>query len=133
MSNRKTGNDFESEFCELLFQHGFWAHNMAQNQAGQPADIIAAKDYEVALFDCKVCSSKGFAISRIEPNQHSAMQLWLERVNAWAFFVLRLPKGDIHIISYMDIKKYVSLGMKYLPLSSVAKYIRFQEWVSIWS
>lgn len=34
-TNRKIGNSFETEFCELLFQHGFWCHNMAQNAAGQ--------------------------------------------------------------------------------------------------
>lgn len=42
-TNRKIGNSFETEFCELLFQHGFWCHNMAQNAAGQPADVIAVK------------------------------------------------------------------------------------------
>ena len=31
-TNRKIGNSFETELCELLFQHGFWCHNMAQNQ-----------------------------------------------------------------------------------------------------
>lgn len=40
-SNKKNGNYFEEEFCELLALHGFWAHNMAQNQGGQPADVIA--------------------------------------------------------------------------------------------
>ena len=40
-SNKKNGNHFEEEFCELLALHGFWAHTMAQNQVGQPADVIA--------------------------------------------------------------------------------------------
>ena len=40
-NNKKNGNHFEEEFCELLALHGFWAHNMAQNQVGQPADVIA--------------------------------------------------------------------------------------------
>ena len=35
-NNKKNGNHFEEEFCELLALHGFWAHNMAQNQVGQP-------------------------------------------------------------------------------------------------
>ena len=41
MTNKKLGNSFESTFCEILFQQGFWCHNLAQNQAGQPADVIA--------------------------------------------------------------------------------------------
>ena len=40
-TNRKLGNTFESEFCEMLYEKGFWVHNMAQNQAGQPADVTS--------------------------------------------------------------------------------------------
>ena len=29
-TNKKMGNDFETEFCELLFNKGFWCHNMTQ-------------------------------------------------------------------------------------------------------
>ena len=54
MSNKKLGNSFEAELCEILSQHGFWAHNLAQNAAGQPADVIAVKDGEAFLIDCKV-------------------------------------------------------------------------------
>ena len=53
-SNKKNGNHFEEEFCELLALHGFWAHNMAQNQVGQPADVIAVKNGIPVLIDCKV-------------------------------------------------------------------------------
>lgn len=41
-TNRTVGTRFEDELCELLAEHGWWAHNMAQNQVGQPADVIAA-------------------------------------------------------------------------------------------
>ena len=51
-TNRKIGNTFETEFCELLFQRGFWCHNMAQNAAGQPADVIAVKNKTAYLIDC---------------------------------------------------------------------------------
>ena len=43
MSNKKIGNDFEKELCEVLAEYGFWVHNFTQNQDGQPADIIAVK------------------------------------------------------------------------------------------
>lgn len=39
MSNKKLGNAFEMELCNILSSHGFWVHNLAQNSAGQPADI----------------------------------------------------------------------------------------------
>ena len=29
-TNKKLGNTFETEFCEILGKHGYWVHNMAQ-------------------------------------------------------------------------------------------------------
>lgn len=58
MSNKKIGNGFEAEFCEKLFQNGYWVHNLAQNAAGQPADVVAVKNGVPYLIDCKVCSGK---------------------------------------------------------------------------
>ena len=55
-NNKKLGNDFESRFCEILYSEGFWVHNLAQNSAGQPADVIAARNGKTYLIDCKVCS-----------------------------------------------------------------------------
>ena len=52
MSNKKIGNGFETEFCEKLFQNGYWVHNIAQNAAGQPADVIAVRNGVAFLIDC---------------------------------------------------------------------------------
>ena len=43
-SNKKLGNTFENEFCEMMFMRNFWVHNLAQNKSGQPADVIAVKE-----------------------------------------------------------------------------------------
>jgi Holliday junction resolvase len=80
-TNKKLGNDFEAEFCEILFENGFWAHNMAQNAAGQPADVIAVRNEKSYIIDCKVCSNGRFPLSRIEDNQHLSMKLWEESGN----------------------------------------------------
>ena len=48
-SNKKLGNLFEREFCEILAQHGFWVHNLTQNANGQPADIIAVRNGQAYL------------------------------------------------------------------------------------
>ena len=53
MSNKKIGNGFEAEFCEKLFQNGYWVHNLAQNAAGQPADVIAVRNGVAFLIDSK--------------------------------------------------------------------------------
>ena len=88
--NKSIGNHFEEVLCNLLSDHGFWAHNMAQNQTGQPADVIAVKNNIPVLIDCKVCSNDRFALSRIEPNQEAAMTLWEMQGNEHCYFALRL-------------------------------------------
>lgn len=93
MNNRKTGNSFEAEFCDLLFQHGYWVHNLAQNAAGQPADVIAVKNGVPFLIDCKVCSGKSFSLSRIEENQRMAMKLWDECGNGAGWFAVKFGKN----------------------------------------
>ena len=89
MSNKKLGNSFEAELCEILADEGFWAHNLAQNAAGQPADVIAVKEGEAFLIDCKVCSQGKFLFSRIEDNQESAMELWRDCGNGVGWFALK--------------------------------------------
>lgn len=98
MSNKKLGNDFESEFCDILAEEGFWCHNMAQNAAGQPADVIAVKNGDAYLIDCKVCSRDRFPIDRIEPNQVLAMDLWRECGNGNGWFALEFS-DDVYMVS----------------------------------
>lgn len=93
MNNRKTGNSFEAEFCDLLFQHGYWVHNLAQNAAGQPADVIAVKNSVPYLIDCKVCSGKTFSLSRIEENQRMAMKLWDDCGNGTGRFAVKFGEN----------------------------------------
>lgn len=93
MSNKKIGNGFEAEFCEKLFQNGYWVHNLAQNAAGQPADVVAVKNGVPYLIDCKVCSGKVFSVSRIEDNQRMAMTLWRECLNGEGWFAVKFGKN----------------------------------------
>ena len=58
MSNKKIGNDFEAELCEMLSLYGFWCHNLAVKSEGQPADVIAARNGKAYLIDCKVALIK---------------------------------------------------------------------------
>jgi Holliday junction resolvase len=93
VSNKKIGNGFEAEFCDLLFQHGYWVHNLAQNAAGQPADVIAVKNGTPFLIDCKVCSGKVFRLSRIEDNQRMSMKLWDDSGNGTGWFAVKFGKN----------------------------------------
>lgn len=107
MSNRKLGNSFESELCEILFNHGFWCHNLAQNQAGQPADVIAVRNKVAYLIDCKVCSGKGFPLSRVEENQDSSMSLWKDCGNDEGWFAIKLAEV-VYMIPHFTIRAFMN-------------------------
>lgn len=133
--NKKIGNSFEQDLCELLYEKGFWVHNLAQNQSGQPADIIAVKNGKAYLIDAKVCSNDRFDLTRIEENQHSAMGLWNECGNESGWFSLRLSDGSIHMYSYdmlrhlYEIRGYRNLSKKHIGESSIS----FEKWVLLCS
>lgn len=104
MSNKKIGNDFEKELCEVLAEYGFWVYNFAQNQDGQPADIIAVKNKKAYLVDCKVCSTrKGFDLSRMEDNQDLSMELWKDCGNGEGWFAVKLER-QICMIPHFIVK-----------------------------
>ena len=106
MNNKTLGNDFEQELCEKLSEYGFWVHNMAMNKAGQPADIVAVKNKIAYLIDAKVCSSKGFALSRVEENQELAMSLWNDRGNGQGWFALKVSTGEIYMLPHICIQAF---------------------------
>ncbi len=119
MSNKKLGNQFESELCEILSMYGFWCHNMAQNAAGQPADVIAVKNGRAYLIDCKVCSTdKGFALSRVEDNQELAMSLWNECGNGLGWFAMKIPNGEIYVLPHVVVKGWTQ-RFSYIPLGEI--------------
>lgn len=108
MSNRKLGNTFEDELCDILSSYGFWAHNMKQSKSGQPADIIAVRNKVSHLIDAKVCSNNTFPFSRIEENQDLAMELWRECGNGIGWFALKIRESDnqIYMISHYTMIAY---------------------------
>ena len=131
MSNKKLGNNFESELCEILSTQGFWVHNLAQNSAGQPADVIAAKNGKAYLIDCKVCSTdKGFALSRVEENQDLSMSLWEECGNGQGWFAMKLPNEAIVMLPHLIVKAW-SFDHSHLTLSEIFEMGKpIEKWVS---
>lgn len=103
--NRSVGGRFEVELCEILARNGFWAHNMQQNKAGQPADIIAVKGKFHTLIDCKhIAGNDGFPFEQVRENQRLAMQLFQRRCGELCYFALKLPDETIWMISLERIK-----------------------------
>lgn len=127
-TNKKLGNTFETEFCEILGKHGYWVHNMAQNAAGQPADVIAVRDRIAFLIDCKVCSKNRFPISRVEENQHFAMEFWAMCGNGEGWFALKV-EDEIFMIPHYSIVE-LSYRQSSLNLTEIKEYgVKLERWL----
>lgn len=128
-TNRKMGNSFELEFSELLFEKGFWVHCMTQNQAGQPADVIAVKNGKAYLIDCKVCVNDVFPFSRIEGNQHTAMRLWRDSGNGYGLFALQLSDKRIYMIDH-ELMIALSINQASIGEDLITHYgLPLERWV----
>ena len=131
MINKKLGNDFEQELCEILSDAGYWVHNFANRKNGQPADIIAVKDGGAYLIDAKVCSYEVFPFRRIEDNQHLAMDMWIECGNIEPYFAMKC-RNEIYMVGYITIKDLQKKGKKQLNLEDMNKYgTRLATWLRI--
>lgn len=128
MSNKKLGNSFEAELCEILAKEGFWAHNLAQNAAGQPADVIAVKDGEAFLIDCKVCSQGKFQYSRIEENQDLAMDLWCDCGNGKGWFALKFDAGT-YMVNRESIRNCSNYHLAMTPELAKEYGYSLEEWL----
>lgn len=129
-SNRKTGNRFEWELCRELAAHGYWAHNLAQNRAGQPADVIAVKNREAYLIDCKVCSTRWFELERVEENQRLSMELWRERGNGDGWFAIT-HKGEIRMVPYFLIEEVWMGSRSRVSWKEICDYcMTLEEWLT---
>lgn len=129
-NNRKLGNAFEAELCEILSSHGFWAHNLAQNSAGQPADVLAVRNRVAYLIDCKVCSGKGFALNRMEDNQDLSMELWENCGNGDGWFAMKLSDGAIHMIPHRDIL-IARKALTVIKAENIRRYVTLEEWMRL--
>lgn len=130
MSNKTLGNSFEQELCDKLSEYGFWATNLAMTKAGQPADVIAVRNKIAHLIDAKVCSNKGFALSRVEENQDLAMTLWEECGNGQGWFAIKIPTGEIYMLPHICIRAYMQVksSISFSEIHEIGKPL--DKWVA---
>lgn len=127
MSNKSNGNKFESTLCAVLSANGFWAHNFTQSKQGQPCDIIACKNNNSYLIDCKECRNDTFPLSRVEDNQISSMQMFELKGNNEGLFALKLKGGQVYVL---PIKVLLSSEKESLNRNDiVSKGVEFEKWV----
>ena len=126
-TNKALGSRFERDFAERLCKHGFWVHLLSQNQAGQPADLLAVKNGKAYLIDCKVCSHGKFPLSRMEENQDLAMSVWYGCGNGEGWFALLLGE-EIYMLPHIALHK-AQLDSLRLFEADIRAGKPFSEWV----
>lgn len=130
MSNKKNGTAFEQDFAELLAGYGFWVHLLQDNRNGQPFDVIAARNGETYVFDCKDCQYEIFSLYRIEENQEYAMRLWQECGNREGMFALKFPSG-IRMLPYTTAMELIETGCRRLSGFRIRENtVTFEEWIN---
>lgn len=121
MSNKSVGTKFERDFAQMLSDAGFWVHCLKDNQNGQPFDVIAAKDGQAYVFDCKDCAGGYFNLSRMEENQRNAMKLWAITGNNPGLFALRVS-GFVYLVPHRMLEILMQNGQKSINLQEIGKY-----------
>lgn len=128
MNNKRAGNKFERDFCEMLASDGFWAHFMGGSKNGQPADIIAVRNEVAYLIDAKDCKNDVFEFRRIEDNQDMAMIKWELCGNNQGLFALNTSKG-VYMLQYGKIQALQCLGIKQLNMGAIMIHAKsYKEW-----
>ena len=129
--NKKLGNDFEQELCQILADAGYWTHNFANRKTGQPADIIAVKNGKAYLIDAKECTREIFPLKRMEYNQELSMGLWIECGNIEPYFALK-ARNEVYMVDYTTVMELIRMGKKQLNLEDMNKYgTRLATWLEI--
>ena len=82
------------------------------------------------LIDCKVCSGKGFALSRMEDNQDLSMGLWGNCGNGDGWFAMKLNDGAIHMIPHRDIL-IAQKTISFIKAENIRRYVTLDEWVKL--
>lgn len=124
MNNKQAGTAFEKDFASILAEHGFWVHIFQDNKNGQPCDVIAARNRQAYLFDCKDCQGNFFDTRRVEENQYNAMRLFHLTGNNRGMFTIRFQDAPIYLVDYQVMVELRDKGIRNLDRVSIALYGR---------
>lgn len=105
-NNKKIGTDFENDFANYLYGKGYWVAPFPgkDHTNSQPADLIACKNNEPILIDCKTLANKNglFPLDRVEQNQRLAYKRFKHTGNKYYYLAI-LWNNNIYLINLDDI------------------------------
>ena len=104
MNNKVLGNTFERLFVEKLKDNGFWAHFIEPNRSGaQPFDVIAIRDGQTYVFDCKTSMKDSIGMNRLQLNQEFAFEK-IQQAGCWHTYLAVLHEGRVYCVHYNQLK-----------------------------
>ena len=128
MSNVKEGWKLEEKVAEILGEHGFWATVIPKGKDGsQPADIIAVNHRGKHLIDAKDCKYPRFVLSRMEDNQKSSMDFFLERSGGSGWFAIGYPDNKIYMVEKFKLCMLQEAGAK--SIGKIPDSLRIEVWL----
>lgn len=118
INNKKTGSQFEKEFCQHLAENGWWAHFLTPSASGaQPFDIIALRGRDVYAIDCKTCADDKFPISRVEDNQWFAFRSIMWKSTNVKCGLAILYNDELYYVPFEDVLVFKEYNIKTIKLT----------------
>lgn len=123
--NSRLGEQAEREIADELNRRGWWVLRIPRNAQGQqPFDCIAVKGWKVLAFDVKnVHGGEFFPLSRIEPDQEIAMNIFAEKTDYTPGFLLRDAEGHWRWLSWRKVLRAKKAGEKSIPIAGCQRVL----------
>lgn len=115
MNQSKVGRKTEFESAEYFSKKGYWVYQCPNTQAGQPADLIVAKDNKITLVEVKHCKNNRFTLNRIEPNQITAYRFFKSKGNKSHKILIKFKDG-VYLMDFTYIEYFKSKGIKSITI-----------------
>lgn len=106
MKNHEIGKITEFNAAKFFSEKGYWVYRCPRTEAGQPADLIVAKDNKITLVEVKHCKSDRFSLNRIEPNQLTTYKFFKRKGNTSHKILIAFKSGVcLFDFKYIYIRK----------------------------
>ena len=116
-TNKALGNEFENWLCEYGHSLGFFAHKLTQSAAGQPFDLVFARNNIPIFVDAKNCTGVRFIFSRVESNQRNAFRMLNNLGCPHTYFAFRFLVHDQYEYGYLSLKEIEEFEKKMAGVS----------------
>jgi Holliday junction resolvase len=97
----KKGAHYERDLMHFLTYKGFSTLRVAGSGHNSPADIVAIKDGNILVIECKAHLKK----PRLQRDKVQEMKEWCDRAGAFGFLAWRAPNQDWLFLGMRDVEQ----------------------------